>query len=297
MNSDQQMQFEKAQQALDQHQYSEAARLLEELNSEVDQFIINHSLVKALYETEQYTQAWAMVKENFADYQQSPELTTLAVQVAIANQQMINARKLAVTSRNQASLLSEIERAEEKMRQTLHQSLQTNQRRFIHLGDQSFNGQQERFQAAEKLPLTEYVQATRYLVRDPFVRPLIRASILQNLQQLQVRGAITIYWIDDQEYQINLDQLKPIDEYPVVQEIHQLLLDRYGQSDPVTLQTYLQEFYLQLTLLYPRIEETIVDGQAWYIALCAYSQTDNTSAIQTAKDWQNRLTKLINRMM
>lgn len=297
MNSDQQIQFEKAQQALDQQQYSEAARILALLNDEVDLFVINHSLVKALYEMGQYRQAWSLINEHLADYQQSAELTALAVQVALANHQMINARKLALASRHDDRLLRQIDQAEDKMRETMQQSLQGIQRRFIHLGDQAFNGQQERFHAADQLPLNEYVQAAKYLVRDPFVRPLIRASIIQNLQQLQVKEIITIYWIDDQEYSVDLAKLKPVDEYPIVIEVQKLLSDRYGQSDPVTLQTYLQEFYLQLTLLYPRIEETIVDARAWYVALCAYSQTANEPVIQAAKEWQNRLTKLINRMM
>lgn len=297
MNSDQQIQFEKAQQALDQHQYSEAARILAPLNDEVDLFVINHSLVKALYEMGQYRQAWSLVNEHLADYQQSAELTALAVQVALVNHQMINARKLALASRHDDRLLTQIDQAEDKMRETMQQSLQGIQRRFIHLGDQAFNGQQERFHAADQLPLNEYVQAAKYLVHDPFVRPLIRASIIQNLQQLQVKEIITIYWIDEQEYSVDLAKLKPVDEYPIVIEVQKLLSDRYGQSDPMTLQTYLQEFYLQLTLLYPRIEETIVDAQAWYVALCAYSQTANVPAIQAAKEWQNRLTKLINRMM
>lgn len=293
MDANQQQQFQQAQRYVDQQDFQAAAPLLNDLNQQVDDLAVHQLLVRTEYELRHFAVAWHLIQEQPVPYQTQPNLQRLALSVAIANQQFIPARKLAGQRK---AWLAEIEQAEQVMRQSQQATLATIERQFIHIGDQTFREQQRRFVAADQLPLTEFLRAAKFVLRDPYTNVLIRSSLFQVLAQLMIDEPITLLWLDDQEYVVTPDQVGDLFVHPTVQAINELLMHQYGDQDPVTLQMYQQEFYLQLTLLYPLIEQAIVDPQSWFLALTAYSQTDNDPQIQAAKDWQDRLGRLINRL-
>lgn len=293
MNSEQQEQFQQAQRYVDQQDFQAAAPILTDLNQQIDDLAVHQLLVQTEYELRHYAVAWHLIQEQPTPYQTQPNLQRLAFNVALCNQQFIPARKLAGEN---AAWLAAVAAAEVTARQTQQATLATLERQFVHLGDQTFREQQRRFVAADQLPLTEFLRAAKFVLRDPYANVLIRSSLLQVLAQLMIEEPITMLWLDEQEYTIIPAKIGDLFAHPTVLAINDLLVQKYGNQDPVTLQMYQQEFYLQLTLLYPLIDQAITDPQSWFLALTAYSQTDNDPQIQAAKDWQNRLGRLINRL-
>ena len=143
------------------------------------------------------------------------------------------------------------------------------------------------------LPLKQYLIGAKFLVRDPFVNPLIRSSLMQMLQRLHLTGKIMIYWLDEREHLIDLAKLSDVESIPVVSQVEKMIKRDFSQQDPLSYQMFNQEFHLQLAYLYPLVELAISDAGAWYQALTAYSKsTDQDQDVILAKQWQNQIARL-----
>ena len=82
----------------------------------------------------------------------------------------------------------------------------------------------------------------------------------------------------------------------VVKEGERLIAARFADQDPLSYQTYLREFHLQLAFLYPFVELAIEDPDAWVQALVAYSASGNEEPILRAHQWQERINALVTRL-
>lgn len=292
----QQHELELAQQEMDNHQSHQAVKRLAAIDEEVDDDHLRYLYAQALMMDQQYTKAWRIIENDHDAYVNDPARQSFYLHVMLQNQLFITARLYANQLAN-GSMEEQIKAAEEQALQNESATIQAREKNFYHLGDRPFQGQQERFEEAAKLPLANYLKAAQFVIRDPYVHPLLRSSVIQDLANLHVDRQMTFYWIDEQEHTVNPGQLLPLDKLPVVRRMMQRLQDKYAQSDPMSYQSFVQQFHLQLILLYPRIAETITDEDAWFQVLTAYSRTDNTSRIKRAYEWQAKLMRIIQKLM
>ena len=290
----QQEQFHQADQLLDQQHYHEAAQRFAAWYEEVDEFAINRQLVRALYEDQQYAEAAFYAVEHLNDYVTSKELMQLLINVELHAQAFVDVRvQLNALPKWHDEFIGQVEQAENEFAAHYQTTLNSQLKQFYHLGDGSFAEQQRRFRAASHLPLKQYLIGAKFLVRDPFVNPLIRSSLMQMLQRLHLTGKIMIYWLDEREHLIDLAKLSDVESIPVVSQVEKMIKRDFSQQDPLSYQMFNQEFHLQLAYLYPLVELAIPDAGAWYQALTAYSKsTDQDQDVVLAKRWQNQIARL-----
>lgn len=264
------------------------------LDQEVDHPAVNQLLARALVTDHQYQAAGRVIEHRLADYSRSPALVDLVIKVMLTNQHYLALRQfltpLAGVTKAQWVRVEASERVAE---QELSTTLATRQRHFIHLGDRGFRDQQARFRAALDLPLTQFVMAAKFVLRDPAAHPLIKAAILQVLQQVGQKGGVIIEWLDGQEHSINLANLRPVDQDPAAQAGLRWLAAHYQNDDPQSYQLYCREFLLQLTLLYPLIAETITPVAVWMQALTTPQNSNESKALTAARQWQQRLAGIV----
>ena len=86
MTPEQGARFKQATQAIDQGQFGEGIRLLQELDLEVDDFAVNRQLARALFEDQRFVEAYQVAERHLADYDQSRQLADFYVQLALKNQ-------------------------------------------------------------------------------------------------------------------------------------------------------------------------------------------------------------------
>lgn len=294
----QQERFHQADQLLDQQHYHEAAQRFAALYEEVDEFVVNRQLVKSLYEDQQYAEALSYANEHLNEYTASRELMQLLIEVELHAQAFIDVRvQLNSLPKWHDEFIKQVEQAESSFAKHYQTSLNSQLKQFYHLGDGSFAEQQRRFKAASHLPLKQYLIGAKFLARDPFVNPLIRSSLLQIMQRLHLQERITIYWLDEQEHEVDLGRLQDVESIQTVQQIESMIKKEFSQLDPLSYQMFDQEFHLQLAFLYPLIELAIPNPTAWYQALTAYSQsTDQDYDVILAKQWQNQIARLAQRL-
>lgn len=285
-----------AKKELASKQAHQAVKRLAALDDQVDDKQLRYLYARALIADQQYTKAWRLVENDQDFYIADKERQSFYLRLILHNQLFITARLFATKVGSQA-MIAMITHAEQEARLTEAATIRAREKNFYHLGDRPLRGQQERFEEAAKLPLANYIKAAQFVIRDPYVHPLLRSSVIQDLANLQVDQEMTFYWIDEQEYRVNPGKLKALDKIPVVVSIIDRIQDKYGQDDPLSYQSFIQQFHLQLILLYPRIEETIVDEDAWFDVLTSYSHTGNTDPIKNAYAWQSKLMKIIQKLM
>ena len=250
---------------------------------------VNYYFARALAADRQYERARQVAREEEAYFYQSPDRLRFLVDLDLATENFLAARQLVASQPAAADQAARVMAAEEDFAARAPQTIQTRLQHFYHLGDQSFFGQQRRFAEAQRLPLAQFVQGSRFVLRDPFVHPLIKSSLVQVLSRLGVDDAFQLLWLDGQEHPVVPAALLELEQLPVVQEIYRQLADRFANDDPQTYQLRQQEFNLQLTLLYPLVDQAITDPQAWVVALCQPIESGEGPAVAAARKWQARL--------
>ena len=298
MTPQQEERFNHANRLYQEGRAKDARPLLEDLYDEVDASEVNHVLVATLYELKQYSQAFRIANEQAATFYESDNLSRLYVEVALKNQSYILARQfIAKRDGDGEELLQLVDQAEEAARKSMPTTIKQGVKDFYHLGDGSLNDQQARFNDAYQLPLKEYLQGARFILRDPYANYLVKASILQVLMELQVKEELTILWIDDHEYPVTPARLVLPTTEPVVREVDGYIAAKYGNSDPMTYQMLINEFHLQATFLYPFVNRTITDPGAWFAVLDPNQDEGDSTSISQARGWQQRIERLINDLL
>ncbi len=266
LTTDQIKQLAKAKKLLQNESWSSASMILERLYQESENIEIGQLLVEALYMDKQYKLAQQYASEHQTSYLATESLYRLMISLLLHNHQFIIARQFALLSQKsqwQMVAQAEIEDQEKNDLEKMGATIKTITRQFYHLGDENFIEQKRRFELAYQLPLNQYVMGAKFLLRDPFTNPLIRSSILQVLQRLGFNETVKLYWLDQQEHEIDCSKLMPVSEIKQVVSVSAQFEHQLGQSDPITLQMLEQEFQLQMAFCYPLIDHVVTDAKLW----------------------------------
>ncbi|WP_235809006.1 hypothetical protein [Levilactobacillus senmaizukei] len=290
--------FKRAVSAFDSGHYSEAGSAFEALYQEQQVTSINHYLVASLYQDQQFLAAEQYAAEMDASYLASSALFTRRLQVALANQQFIFAREFvslpAARNWRDQGLLT-IEAAEKESRTSLAAKQRVIAKQFSHLGDVSFGEQRRRYERAKQLPLQEFMQGLKFLLVDPFLHPLMKATLLEELLRLRVDDTVQLTWLDGTTQSLDTSTLEPVGASYAAQTIQQYLQGRLGQQDPVKAAGLQQTVTLQLMMLYPYIDRIITNPVAWIQNQgdIPFDPEPTSSEIKGIRDWQERLENLI----
>lgn len=303
LSDEQQQILTHAHRLIDEQKVEQAIELLDDLYGQTSDAQVNQTLVEVLNEDKQYHLAQQLMEEKYLTYFRTEKQFILMIDVFLSNHQLIKAQIAKLKCDNvkwQQLAAVKIEHQELQDQQELGETIKTNSRQFVHLGDETLGQQQIRFNKAYQLPQSEYIKDAQFLLRDPYVHQLIKSSILQTLQKLEVNLLVKYLWIDEQEYEINPSELTAIENVPAYQKVIRHFDEQQGQNDPIGYQNNLQVFKLEMALVFPRITETIIDPQIWVTVALNIMQGKSVDQHQqvTKKIYQaqTRLQKMINQL-
>lgn len=298
MDERQKRQFRRAMILIRQQKWQAASNILGNLLAITNTPVIVKKQVLVLVHLHQYVQAQNLVFDQPTLFLGTQVDAKLALQVLLANQHFIKAR-LFITGAPQTwqtelkQLITDSEQAAElKYQATIKQTLQ----QFYHLGDGNIRQQRERLDNAYNLPLNDFLLGTRFVLRDPFVQPLIKSDILEKLRAIGVATSVTYLWLDNHEYQVIPAQLKASDDLPIVHAVRRTLRKRLANQDIMRYQLASQQFNLQIMFLFPRITTVITDPQRWVAVLLATIDGQKIPTTDQAVKWQQLITTRINEL-
>lgn len=289
--------LQQANAAFKQHQWHTAATLYEQVYEREKSAKINHLLVKSLFEDQQYVTAKAVMADDWNSYLVDTDHFELMVQVLLKNRQLLMVHVLmATTGATSSKIETLLTQAEGQCRQQSH--FQADYQAFYQLSAHGLQQQRQAFEAGKQLPLAEWLTATKALLTDPFVKPVIRVSLIQLMQRLKISETVKFRWLDDQTYQLKPALLTPFEQLPIVAQLSQQLSDEIAQNDPITQQLYQDSLQLQLTLLYPFIDRAISDSTEWIDRL-VYGESNvggKLPAQFSVAWWQQKLALIMSEM-
>ena len=226
---------------------------------------VNHLLVKSLYHDHKYQLAEDFMMPTLNTYPDSWALVRLMLQVFIKNHDFIKAREAVAVFNNapvkRKSLLL-IRKAESAVQRTDLKGIQRLTDRFYHLADQSFVKQRRIWAQAMKLPLSDFVKIARRLLVDPFLRPLMRLSVLEVLRKVKISGKVEYRGLDHRRYDIKIDQLVGLTRMRSYRQVMRIV-DRGYSANPVNALILKQNLRLELSYLYPFDDQKIRSPQLW----------------------------------
>lgn len=286
----------RAQTEMKQENWHDAAESLTVIYETIATFDINYRLVTALFMDEQYQLAASYADDFLLNYLEEETDFRMLVALAIQNQNFVYAQQLVMLWQDetvQAAVLSDIRDAEVRAKTTMAATFQTIARQFYHLSDYSIMEQRDRYESARHLPVDEFIVGARYLLVDPFAIPIIRATLLEDLQKLQVAEPVQYRWLDDEIYTIALNQLPLLTDSEIFEEIADYLDEKVGQDDPIALDLLAQQVRFELTLLYPRVTEVVTDPEGWVDAsIDQYYERRNLSEMAEQRKWHETVRDL-----
>lgn len=286
-----------ANEAFKNQQWGQAAKLYEQEYQSAPSEKINHLLVKSLFEDHQNKMAYSVMMDNLNSYLMDDQHVILMVQVLLANRQLMMAHILTATVPQLPEQVGQlISQAEDEARQKA--DFKKDYQTFYQLSALTFTQQQRVFEKGKELPLGEWVTATKALLVDPFVKPIIRVSLLEMVQKLKLPDHFEFRWLDNKNYEIVGNQLKSLSEFEKVGILERTLQQMIGDHDPVTQQMYQNELGLQVTLLYPFVDQAIPDPQAWVERLIEGDQEQSATlpAMYSVEWWQRKLSQIMSEM-
>lgn len=254
--------LQSANEAFKSQKWNEAAALYEQIYQQEPTPKINHLLVKSLYEADQMQHAYLIMMEDVNSYLDDEDHQKMLLKILLHNHQFMMAHIVATIFNEIPNWFSSsLAQAEHTMRQ--NSDFKQQYQSFYQLSSQTFIGQQRQFELGKQLPLNEWLTATRQLLVDPFVKPIIRVSLLEMIQRLRLSEIFNFRWLDDQVYRVDSHELHSLESMSITQQVKQRLLQVIHKNDPVTQKLYEESVQLQMTLLYPFVDRAIKDPSEW----------------------------------
>lgn len=279
-----------------QENWHDASETLGELYSSVATYEVNYRLVTALFMDEQYQLASSYADDFLMNYLEEESDFRMVVALAVQNQSFVYAQQLAMLWDDlgtRQTVLQEIRDAEVRAESAMSATFQTIARQFYHLSDYSVIEQRDRYESARHLPVNQFVVGAKYLLVDPYATPIIRATLLEDLQKLRLSEDVVYRWLDDELYTIKLNNLPILTNLKIFEDIADLLDEKLGHDDPIAMDMLAQQVRFELTLLYPRVEEVVTDPESWVeSSIDRYYQRSNLTEMATQK--KNGIKKLEN---
>ncbi|GAP00562.1 hypothetical protein [Fructobacillus ficulneus] len=258
--------IDQAQNEYDQENYRQAADLLAEVYQEESSLQVNHSLVLALQKDQQFQLAKDYANDHINDYLQDTDLFTLYLDLLLATQNFVLAQQWVLQGPedlDRETELGKIRAAENEAIANQGQTIAVIEKQFYHLSDEDWSGQQDRYQQGFHLPVASFTTGAKFLLVDPFATPLMRATLMADLQQLGEDGSTTYQWLDGNRYQVDFQATAPVFASKTFTDLVGALDDLVGQEDPVAYQALFDQLRLEAMLVFPRLSEGIPDPEAW----------------------------------
>ncbi|MDR3190183.1 MAG: hypothetical protein LBT80_03135 [Lactobacillaceae bacterium] len=284
---------DRAHAAHDDMQIDKTLDLLEEAYNMHQEPELNHFVTAVLLDDGQNQLAQQIADEFVDSYANDRQLAEQYLAIAFNNRNYLQAREFALSTRWSDEFTTIIGYEEHQGKIELGETIQTIARHFWHLSDQDVATQQARIDEAEHLPLADYLKGAKFVLRDPFLHPIVRVTVLNRLRRLQVNEPIIMHWLRDTEITVNPSELVEFEEQPAFQAILQILNEHANNSDVAVNEAVLAGLRLTLLQTYPLVDKVVTDPASWVQATIAEVSGDtDIDEPNQQREWRLELQKL-----
>lgn len=229
-------------------------------------------MAQALFKLKKLSEAYQIVfsyRENLSEF---PEYSIEIFQILLKSHAFMLVRELLATGIKDDSSdnwLQKIDREESIYRERFGQQLAEQTKAFAHLGALDAYQQVRMIDSGLKLPLAEYTIAAKAILSDPFGWQVTKTQILLELKAVGSNASVSLSWLDKQSYQVTIDKLKPLNQYPELVEAIRRVDQLYAAEDPIKYQLIEKELFTQSSYIYPFFDKVIQEPAFWVKMIAA----------------------------
>ena len=292
----------------DEH-FGEAADLYEKAYEMQDDFEISKKLVSALINDNQAEKAELVVESDLNSYLNDIDGLKILTRVFLENDDFLRANQLVVLLEdNKGYSISnefiedykkQLEKSEQRFLATNSNEVKEIEKELTAIVIQPTNVQIQQIQMMNKLPLANYLKAANMLLLNPYLQPLFKTEIIENIVKLAVEDSTSmIYW----------DQKKNFipKNTPLVMNSMEFLQSRsvlnylVGNDNPDYQTDQLHsQFTLYIAMLYPFQSEKMTNVEKWVEVLLQnlnvknFELDDENKEIKDIQDTYKKIDELL----
>jgi len=255
------------QQALTDHQYSQAKELFERAYELEATFEANTLYVLALSELDMWEEALHQALLHEKQYLMNEELATFYFDLLITAKDFLYARKLIASADfpddfEQAVLLK-IQQSEELVGQMRRQKIREIYQLVEKLPFEKPTTQLSYIQEIEQLPYHEFIQTARKLIVLKTVHVLVRAKLLESLVQVKEAAPVAYLTIEGELIEVIPKKMVRPEEQTSYRRIKQMA-EAYEREDALMSENLKEEFAMQSAIVYPIYDSYIGNLDKWF---------------------------------
>nr|WP_242543282.1 hypothetical protein [Enterococcus sp. DIV1094] len=255
------------QQALANHQYSQAKELFERAYELEATFESNTLFVLALSELDMWEEALHQALLHEKQYLMNEELATFYFDLLITAKDFLYARKLIASADFpddfEQAILLKIQQAEELVGQMKRQKIREIYQLVEKLPSEKPTTQLSYIQEIEQLPYHEFIQTAKKLIVLKTVHVLVRAKLLESLVQVKEPTPVAYLTIDEELIEVIPKKMVRPEEQTSYQQIKKMA-EAYEQEDALMSKNLTEEFTMQSAIVYPIYDSYIGDLDKWF---------------------------------
>lgn len=262
--------YELGEEALENKDFKQAQKYLEQAYQEKRLFKTNYLLFKVLKAQQKHLEASQIADDYLMDYlKDDQKLAEYVSEMVYAG----NVRKIETTLELMSSFMTDKEKEHFKkiFQESLADARKANdvsslKRQLGHLGALDILSQRKALEKSGVLTIAEFEKEASKNLTDEYVHPLIRAAILDELRNLGSTKQVDYLLFTGDTQKFVPESLKELDDYLMFQRLQELLTNDIDYSEDQK-PDLLAELKLKLQLLYPKLTAPFNDPQQLYNVL------------------------------
>ncbi|MGX7417654.1 tetratricopeptide repeat protein [Carnobacterium gallinarum] len=300
--------LKKAMNAFQSGRMTEAIPFFKEAYQIKQEEKVNTFYVTALYQTGFYQEAKELAEDKRSFYENEEQLYAFYTSILIRAHYFLQAEAIIKKQLNRKdkqldrvtwqSLMGFSKEEQKNMQIKEEKRIQDILKRASMIGDKTYQEQSVLLNELETVSIKDYLIIAKLLLVNPYVNGLIKATLLEYLVNEKIDEDLAISWFQ-QERKVNPSQLLPINKIPTVRLALQLLEEQLGVDNPTLYEVVCQEAQVHFILLYPFIEEVIVEPRTWvslyrkHYDLNYQDEVENLDEFTKEEEWMDCLNQQI----
>ncbi|MGR3741913.1 hypothetical protein [Companilactobacillus sp. DQM5] len=282
--------------AFEKHNWKEAIYFFGQASLIKNDFAINKKIVISLFKIGKFDDAVEQSSLFLDEYLNNEEDMNLLFDIFIGAKEFLQANQLLNLIKNNKEIINKVRNAEIEYQKNNLLEIKNQEKDLMSLVIMPIGIQASKIRDMKHLPLNNYLKISENLLLNPYLHPLLKNEITENLIKLKINKEYTISFFGELK-KFNPSSLKSLFVSKKYIEIKELLKKKLETYSDVEYNLLLNEFSLYISMLHPFIDQIVTYPNEWIdIYLNKYEKKDIklTQNGEMIEKWLDKFEKLLN---
>lgn len=157
--------------------------------------------------------------------------------------------------------------------------------------------QAAKIKAMKNLPLKNFYNSAKFLLLNPYLHPLLKSDVVENLVKLGIDEMLTMnFWGELREF--NPIKLQPISEIKQIKDAKRIFTAKLPRLNDYQLDQRVDEFLMYMSMIYPFNDEIVTNLENWIeVSIEMFEEVRNdvksASNVENIREWYDKFDKML----